>query len=68
MKPHPLPALVGVLAWNYHRGTHNKSTICSASRTEVGPITFILGWATLTSWFLPHYVRPFLGAEKNGDQ
>jgi hypothetical protein len=56
---HPLTWLSAALGWNYIRSRLGWSTVCSTSRENVGPVAFTLGWAALTAWFIPHYVRPF---------
>jgi hypothetical protein len=56
---HPLTMLAAALSWNWYRSQRDRSTICSLTRHHVGPVPFILGWAALTAWFIPHYVRPF---------
>lgn len=60
---HPLTLLGASLGWNYVRHRRGRSTMCSVSRTQVGPVPFVLGWAALTTWLIPHYVRPFLTRE-----
>lgn len=64
MKPHPIHALAATLIWNAVRGSKDQPTICSTTRTEVRPVTFVLGWAALTSWLVPHYCKPFFGQNK----
>lgn len=58
-----MPALLllaSALGLNYHRHRRGRSTICSTCRKHIGPRTFIVGWLALSTWLLPHYVRPFL--------
>jgi hypothetical protein len=60
-----MPALllmIASLVTNYVRHRLGKSTICSTCRKRVGPRVFVLGWAALTVWFIPHYCRPFTEA------
>jgi hypothetical protein len=60
-----MPALLllaSALGLNYHRHRVGKSTICSTSRQYVGPGAFLMGWAALTAWIAPHYIRPFARA------
>lgn len=55
----PLLLMIASLVTNYIRHRTGKSTICSTCRKRLGPKAFVLGWAALTAWFLPHYCRPF---------
>lgn len=51
--------LVGALGLNYYRHRRGCSTICSTCRRRIGPRAFLLGWAVLTAWLVPHYCLPF---------
>lgn len=58
-----MPALLllaSALGLNYHRHRRGLSTICSTCRKRVGPRAFLVGWAALTAWIAPHYLRPFI--------
>lgn len=53
--------LGGTLVLNYWRHKTGRSTLCSTGRERVGPIAFLLGWAAVSGWLLPHYCGPFYG-------
>lgn len=55
---HPLTMLAAALGWNYLRHRRNKSTICSVTRRHVSIKVMCVGWASLTAWFLPHWILP----------
>lgn len=57
MDEHPWTMLVKTLWRNYDRHTHGESTLCSSTREYVPSWMFILGWAGLTSWLVPHYCK-----------
>jgi len=55
--------LGATLALNYYRHKKHQSTLCSAARKTIPPEAFLTGWAALTAWLVPHYLKPF----KNGE-
>lgn len=61
---HPLTVLCAALAWNYTRHKRNQSTICSVTRRWLPWPLFVAGWALLTAWLLPHWLRPKLAKRK----
>lgn len=61
----PLLGLVASLVLNYIRHRRGATTICSTTRRAIGPKLFVMGWATLTAWLLPHYINPFKGKENS---
>lgn len=66
MKPfpiRPMHLLQAALVLNAINSKFGGPTICGDSREEIGPVTFVLGWAALTSWFVPHYCKPFFNKE-----
>ena len=54
-----LVLLIAGLVTNFIRHRMGRTTICSTSRKVIGPRVFVLGWAALTAWFIPHYCLPF---------
>lgn len=55
----PLAALAGALGWNYSRHRRGKPTMCSTARKHVKPAVFVVCWAVLTGWLIPHYIDGF---------
>lgn len=62
-----MPALLllaSALGLNYARHKRGLSTICSTLRPHISPWQMVGLWFGLTSWFLPHWIRPFLRAAR----
>jgi len=47
--------LAGALAWNYSRSRRGKITLSQFSRRHKAE--FVIGWAVLTYWIVPHILN-----------
>ena len=54
MPPQAL-VIAGALGWNYQRSRVGQSTISMFARRH--PAAFVLGWAGLNVWLVPHILR-----------
>ena len=49
--------LTGTLTLNYVRHKLGLSTLCSSGRKVIPAWLFLVSWATLTGWIIPHFCQ-----------